>query len=597
MSATYGIAGFVDGFIDGRDTRNRWEDRKREIERQKRFDEIAVGQDKRAAEEHARRMKILDTEISETEREIARRNEMEGIFSDAADAASASMEADQAAPLPAAPPAASGVPSAPATGASLPLGLPSPGAGAADAFQRRVPLAGLQAQAAAQPALPASLPLGRPGKSSGVSPPASLVAAASKGPVRAPTSAPSARQIVPAMGLPSDPVLQTQGPGPTGMISPELYEKGILPRRFTQDPAIAPKPTAEQAAAKAAAEAEEANKRQKMMLSGLSEIPGSAYKTIREQASAKLAAMQSPDAGKPIAAGSAGPTVASAPKAQVPASAPPLVRGLADTAMKAMAETATPAMQAASASASASMPAPAKGGAKSPASQEKYAKGFMDHYMEKGAPMVIEALMKRGEFDKALAFQEFLSRQQTKAGMDDWAKAAFAASTGDMDTFSKHIMSAYNRLDYFGDDTTIVEDQSGFTSDKAGNITGAKITFRDEKTGNTFDQVFSDPNDLVRLGITLLAPEQAFEYYHQQQQAAAQAAMGLTPKEAAESAAKKESEMAKRVDDIAKTIYEGSKQLDGTYSLTYEEARRQATAAASAPTGQPVGMPPVVYRP
>ena len=42
------------------------------------------------------------------------------------------------------------------------------------------------------------------------------------------------RGIVPAMPMPRNPELVTQGPGPTGMIAPELYDKGILPRRYVE---------------------------------------------------------------------------------------------------------------------------------------------------------------------------------------------------------------------------------------------------------------------------------------------------------------------------------------------------------------------------
>lgn len=607
MSAVYGIAGFVQGFIDGRDTRNRWDDRKLDRKRQERFDEIAVGQDKRAADEHARRMRIYDQQIAATDKSVSDTAEMEKVYAGSVDAANAAMEADAANPLPDGPAAPAGTPMSQMP--SMPLGLPVAPNRAAAAMMDRMPADKLAAQAQAQ-ALPSSLPLGLPGKSSGVAPPAALVAAAAKGPVRAPSTA------APAMGLPSvnDPLAAAGvkrradgtlvAPAPSAAIADELYQQGPAGVRYLRTPdenAMIPgtKESADAAARKAAAEAEEANRRQKMILAGIAELPGTANAGIRTQAAEKLAAMTPASSGPPIKPGAVGPTVQNAPKAAPPASAPPMVRGLAQTAVDAMTQTATPAMQEATAAASKGMPAPAAGGAKSAAARDKYAKGFMDYYIEKGAPMVVEAFIKKGQFDKALAFQDFMQRQETKAGMDDWAKAAFAASVGDMDTFSKHIMSAYNRLDYFGDNTVIVEDQSGFTRDKAGNITGAKITFKDEKTGNTFDQVFTDPNDLVRMGITLLAPEQAFEYYAQQQQAAQQAAMGLTPKEAAEAAAKKDSETAKRVDDIAKTIYEGSKQLDGTYAMTYEEARRAAQQAASIDPSAPQagGMPPVAYRP
>jgi hypothetical protein len=36
------------------------------------------------------------------------------------------------------------------------------------------------------------------------------------------------------MAMPRNPQLMTQGSGPTGMISPELYDQGILPRRFVE---------------------------------------------------------------------------------------------------------------------------------------------------------------------------------------------------------------------------------------------------------------------------------------------------------------------------------------------------------------------------
>jgi len=289
-----------------------------------------------------------------------------------------------------------------------------------------------------------------------------------------------------------------------------------------------------------------------------------------------------------------------APTGKAPASAPPEVKAMADTAATAMAETTTPAMQAASEAAARGLPEMKPGEVPTEAKRKKYADSFMDHYREVGAPMVYEALVSKGEFAKAEAFREFMDKDATKAGMENWAKAAFAASVGDMDTFATEIMDAYDRLDYFPDGTTIVREESGFTKDKAGNITGAKLTFRDAQTGNTWDQVFTDPNDMVRMGITLLAPEEAFEYYFEEQQAASEAARGLQTKEA-ERADEEAKATERRIDEVAKMIYEASVGIDGKPTMTYGQAREQAKTEVLGPTegaapGAP-GGPPVARRP
>lgn len=217
----------------------------------------------------------------------------------------------------------------------------------------------------------------------------------------------------------------------------------------------------------------------------------------------------------------------------------------------------------------------------------------MDHYREVGAPIVMEDMLRRGDIKGAQAFQEYLDQSETKAGMESWAKAAFAANMGDMDTFASEIIQAYNRLDYFPDGTTIVEGQSGFTYGRDGEISGAKLTFKDEKTGNTFEQVFSDPSDLVKLGITMLAPEEAFKHY------AAQVEKAKEPNKAAE---KRQSEIDKRLDSATKVILENSKGIDGIPTKSYADARKEAEASitglGSVTAGAtPVGSPPVMYRP
>ncbi len=204
--------------------------------------------------------------------------------------------------------------------------------------------------------------------------------------------------------------------------------------------------------------------------------------------------------------------------------------------------------------------------------RERASRAFIDRYMEAGAPIVIKAMLARGDFDKAEAFQKWLKQSATRAGMKNWANAAFAAQVGDFDRFAKEIITAYNRLDYFGDDVTIVEEDSGFTKDREGNITGAKITFKDEKNGDTFEQVIEDPNDMVKMGITLLAPEQAFEYQYQSMIAGQK-----VQAEAAKAAAKAAGKGAKPFRDrLEATISEMAKNDLGFSRLPVEEQVKRA---------------------
>lgn len=48
--------------------------------------------------------------------------------------------------------------------------------------------------------------------------------------------------------------------------------------------------------------------------------------------------------------------------------------------------------------------------------------------------------------------------------------------------------------------------------DDAGNRTGIRLTFRDTETGETFEQVFDDMEDLYRQAIFTLSPEQVISF-------------------------------------------------------------------------------------
>ncbi len=598
MSAVYGISGFVEGFMGGRDKRNEWEDRKLDRARQAKFDELSVGADKRSAEEHARRIRILDQQIAGTDKALAAQAAEEKMYLESVDATKAAMDADQAGMgipgvdvAPAAPPA----PAATSGRQSLPLGLPSMDSRSAAMMERMAPADVVAAQAA-KSSLPATLPLGRPGATAPVAPPRALVEAVQK----------QEAQVTADNSALYDQIdKQSAALGLTGVAIP-VYDGKTTDAEYAK--------AKKRAAAAADAEREDAqtveNLRRQAFedgplpiewrrdaaekLRGMGYIPadpqGKTLKKVGVGAPVNMEAAPGPRIGKTPPPDSSLKTsfdkYTASMGSTVPASAPPVVKQMSATAAETLKATSTPAIDAAAQAASMGLPKPKPGAKVTEATRDKYAKGFMDHYMKVGAPMVLEGFLKTGQFDKATAFQEFISRTETKAGMDNWAKAAFAASTGDMDAFADNVLQAYNRLGYFGDDTTIVEDESGFTRDKAGNITGAKITFKDEKTGNTFDQVFTDPNDLVKMGITLLAPDQAFEYFYKQQEAAVTA-------------------LNNRIDVIMEQSSDPlnpRKDADGNPlpPMTYAEARAEAAAQLGAdPTaGADVpAAPPVAYRP
>lgn len=641
MSAIYGIAGFVDGLVRGREVKNSWQDRKDQKERQKKLDELLFTQDARAAEAHNASMAAEGRTAQEWQRAWDYQTATDAANAEAVAAAEAAMAQDAAL---GAGPVASAPPQSP------PIAFPQPNR-TAEAFDR---LGGIPVP---QPlGAVASSPQASTGAGGGASATASLT-----NPQTVPQDPTRARRLfVEGFGEVlihqngriydvrsgrevSDPlalgiVQEAMRAGSQADVAPgKIDPLGLMPNpnhnwgeSLVPDVAeagrrgLAGLGAAEGAVANIAKGAANAvnsvvNPVAQYATGGavpeLGAFTGNGWETkapseiraAEEKATAERG-LQDLSASWKRATTPRDPAVGGASieaplKSNVPASAPVATKQLAATATDAMAATATPAMQATAQTA----PGPASLGVKpgdklTETQRAKAAKGFMDHYREVGAPIVIKDMLKRGDMQGAMAFQEFLDRDATKAGMENWARAAFAAQVGDMDTFADEILTAYNRLDYFPDGTTIVKGESGFTYDKKGNISGAKITFKDEATGNTFDQVFSDPNDLVRLGITMLAPEAAFEHYSTQLQSQAQIAAT-----AGQKSEQKAADTQKQILAAAKVIMETSVGLDGKPTKTYEQAIAEAQAAIGGlgalpsavmpPVDGSGGPPPVAYRP
>lgn len=137
---------------------------------------------------------------------------------------------------------------------------------------------------------------------------------------------------------------------------------------------------------------------------------------------------------------------------------------------------------------------------------------FIEDYAKNQVPKIVKFYLGRGEMDKAEAYQKWADDTLVKEAMKDWASAVHAATIGDDEGFIDGIVGAYNAKGYFDDGFEIVREASGIQRDEAtGAITGAQVTFKDSQTGKVFTQEFSGSDDLYRLGVDMLSPEQVFE--------------------------------------------------------------------------------------
>ena len=154
---------------------------------------------------------------------------------------------------------------------------------------------------------------------------------------------------------------------------------------------------------------------------------------------------------------------------------------------------------------------------------EKSVGSFMDYYMQTSAPKMMEHWTKTGEIDKAANFAKFMEDDNVKKGAKAWAGAVRSFHMGDSDGFKTNLMKAYNQQGYFDDGMT-AEKIDDIKNDK-GQLLGYAITFKDQQ-GNTTTQNY-DGDDVARMGLQALAPDQVLSYGLDQlkQAQAAQASM------------------------------------------------------------------------
>lgn len=665
--AGYAVSGFVDGLFKGIGVRHGWEDRKRNQKREDRMDEITSAREARAAEEHARRMRVYDRSDADWKRGREDDDFFRKTFEDAAGATDQAMGGMGAMPPPpqATQPEAGAqevttstqtAPKPPPTGAApavaAALGIDPRALGrnhASEMMQRLSPAEELAARAAEQQVTP---------RRAGASPAGQRMMGFD--PIEDPARQRQAQQSPYPMGS----IRRKDGtmviPN-SRAIADELYQRGAVGPRFIEGAAPPPperprlekrSPFQDGVSAQSIDEffkpardivVESADK----TLGAITGFPAAIYGAGQQVVGAGVSAAGFPETGdmlirtggqnrsqgrqaaqegwskaylnNPSAAENESVSssessrgmgavrgTAAAPPPSIPmkAAATPTEKKAAATAVQTLDQTASPETKDATVAATQAMDVKPGQQKISDAQYQRGSQAWIDQYMKVGAPRVMEALISRGEFEKADAFQKYMTSHETRKAMKDMGIATTAFLLGDIEKGADHLAEVFNNLGYLPDETTVVKDETTFTKGRDGEVNGLKVVFKDEKTGNTFEQVFQGTvPDLLSTLLPTIMPEAGFEFYLKQQEAAQAAAKGAMVE-----ADKAGAEQAKRINDWAKIIYEGSKQLDGTFALTPDQAMaeaRRAIAGGGAPSagggasgqwGAPSG-PPVVYRP
>lgn len=136
------------------------------------------------------------------------------------------------------------------------------------------------------------------------------------------------------------------------------------------------------------------------------------------------------------------------------------------------------------------------------------AASFLDHYAQTAVPKLVEYYAQTGQLEKAQAFEQWANARETKSQLESWAKAVHAATIGDDDAFLDHLADTYNSFD---DGYEVDRSKSDFVRDEKGNISGGVVTFKNTRTGESFEKTYADQSDIVREAIHVLSPEQVFE--------------------------------------------------------------------------------------
>ena len=225
--------------------------------------------------------------------------------------------------------------------------------------------------------------------------------------------------------------------------------------------------------------------------------------------------------------------------------------------------------------------------------RNEMADSYMESYRKNGAPLVMRELVRQGRIEEAEKFDQFIRSQQAQEGMDHWMRGVVAAQAGDIDTAADSLMDAYKSSGYFADGYEIDKQITSLIKDESGEVVGINLSVRNIKTGEVIN-----PTDTItgfmEKAIWMTSPEKAFEAAME-----AQAKMQTAMIEAEKDRQKAATDVIKGQFDwdnrAAIEIYKGGIGLDGKPTMTWPEA--QAATQGGGASAIPDSEVPVLRAP
>lgn len=559
-----GISAFVNGFVGGRDVRNRWEDRKIDQERQKRIDQIRDNQENRAQEAHDMNLEGSGL-INQARRQAIRQTDQQ--WGDSQSMRDALNRADAA-----------------AEGGLIRAGTSTAGT---------APLGAVPQQEQARGSF--NIPQWDSAVARQDTPLGLGTVATDPAPALPAQDGPPDRQPAPAMGAaPVAPVIE----GDT-IVPPPPPEGGYqeTDNRHQWGARGAIRDDVDRAGHAVGNAVGDAISRtgESIVNAGVGSMQrlNAPFQAASEYALGRdvIGAPERVDLNKdgirqtpttPLMTKGWGALQASesAPTDSGPASKNPQKAAVATAAADVMNDVGnSPAMQAAAEAVPAETLGATRGTPMTAEKRDKGARTFMQSYRENGAPLVMRELMRQGRFDEAHRFDAFIRSGTAQDGMEAWGRGLFAAMQGDIDTAAENLMEAYNSAGYFDDGFEIVKGDSRLIHDDGGDVVGVRLAMRNQTTGEIVVQQDRIDNFIQR-ALWITSPEKAFEAAAARAQAQQEAL--LKDQERRQGVA---NDLIKgepdRIARAAQEIYKNSIGLDGQPTMTYAEALAEAQIAFS----------------
>ena len=142
--------------------------------------------------------------------------------------------------------------------------------------------------------------------------------------------------------------------------------------------------------------------------------------------------------------------------------------------------------------------------------REKAGRTLMESYIATGAPNVTRELIRQGRLDDAKKFDAWVKDSRAADGMAAWGRGIFAALQGDADSAAESFMDAYNASGYFDDGMDVVKEKSTLIKNDAGDVVGVTLTMRNQATGEEITQTDSI-DGFIQKAAWITSPEKAFE--------------------------------------------------------------------------------------